>query len=259
MQTTYQVHVAFFTILVKETRRFIRIWPQTLVPPAVTMALYFVIFGRVIGSRIGTMAGFDYTTFVVPGLVMMSVIMNSYNNVASSFYSGKFQRSVEEMLVAPVPDWVILAGFVCGGVVRGLLTGLIVLLMSRLFVNFEVYSPFFTFLAVFLTALVFSLGGFINGLWARRFDDISIVPTFVLTPLTYLGGVFYSVKVLPPFWQGLSHINPVFYQVSAFRYGLLGYSDVTSQLVAFFVMAFIAVALIVFALYLLKKGKGLRS
>lgn len=259
MHTTYQVRVAFFTILVKETRRFIRIWPQTLVPPAVTMALYFVIFGRVIGSRIGTMAGLDYTTFVVPGLVMMSVIMNSYNNVASSFYSGKFQRSVEEMLVAPVPDWVILAGFVCGGVVRGLLTGLIVLLMSLCFAHFEIYSLFFTFLAVFLTALVFSLGGFINGLWARRFDDISIVPTFVLTPLTYLGGVFYSVKVLPPFWQGLSHINPVFYQVSAFRYGLLGYSDVTSQVVAFFVMALIAIALIVFALYLLKKGKGLRS
>ncbi len=255
---TRQVRVAFCTILVKETRRFLRIWPQTLVPPAVTMVLYFVIFGRVIGSRVGEMGGFDYTTFVVPGLVMMAVIMNSYANVASSFYSGKFQRSVEEMLVAPVPDWVILTGFVCGGVARGLMTALIVLLLSLFFVNFHVYSIFATFLAVFLTALIFSLGGFINGLYAQRFDDISIVPTFILTPLTYLGGVFYSVKVLDPFWQGVSHVNPVFYQVSAFRYGLLGYSDVSSQSVSILVMGAIAVILVLFALRLLKTGKGLR-
>ncbi len=254
-----QSWIAFSTILIKEVRRFLRIWPQTLLPPAITMALYFVIFGNVIGSRIGTMGGFGYMTFVVPGLVMMSVITNSYSNVSSSFYSNKFQKSVEELLVSPVPNWIILLGYVSGGVVRGLMTATIVILLSLLFVEFQVYSIPVTIMAVILTALMFALGGFLNALFARSFDDVSIIPTFVLTPLTYLGGVFYSVSVLPEFWRGLSQANPILYQVNTFRYGMLGYSGVVDLGVAFGIMATFVVVLFAVCLHLLNTGKGLRS
>lgn len=251
--------VAFNTIFVKEIRRFMRIWPQTLLPPAITMALYFVIFGAVIGSRIGEMGGFDYMTFVVPGLVMMSVITNSFSNVASSFFSNKFQKSVEELLVSPVPNWIILLGYTMGGVVRGLYVGILVMLLGAFFVDLQVHSILITLMAVFMTATLFALGGFINAVFARKFDDIAIIPTFVLTPLTYLGGVFYSVNVLPDPWKQFSMLNPILYQVNAFRYGILGQDSGISIGWAFVVMAFAITVLAGWALYLLKAGKGLRS
>lgn len=252
-----QIWVAFQTIYYKEVRRFLRIWPQTLLPPVITMVLYFVIFGSIIGSRVGEMGGFDYMEYVVPGLVMMSVITNAYSNVSSSFFSNKFQKSVEEMLVAPIPNWVMLAGFVAGGVTRGLLVGVVVTLLSLCFADLQIVDIGVTVIAVLLTAIVFSLGGFINAIYADKFDDISIVPTFVLTPLTYLGGVFYSVDVLPDFWRQLSHANPILYMVNAFRYGLLGYSDGISIVVSIGMLIFFSVLLTLYSLKLLSKGKGL--
>ena len=251
--------VAFNTIFIKEVRRFMRIWPQTLLPPAITMALYFVIFGAVIGSRIGEMGGFDYMTFVVPGLVMMSVITNSFSNVASSFFSNKFQKSVEELLVSPVPDWIILSGYVMGGVVRGLYVGILVMLLGAFFVELQIYNLAVTLMAVIMTAMLFALGGFINAVFARKFDDVAIIPTFVLTPLTYLGGVFYSITVLPEPWRQLSMLNPILYQVNAFRYGILGVDGGIDVYQAFAVMALAIALLTAWALYLLKAGKGLRS
>ena len=250
--------VAFLTILTKEIRRFMRIWPQTLLPPAITMILYFLIFGGVIGSRIGTMDGFDYMTYVLPGLVMMSVITNSFTNVAFSFFSNKFQKSVEELLVAPVPDIVILSGFVLGGVVRGVFTGVIVMALGLFFVELQVHNALVIFLAVVMTATLFALGGFINGVFARKFDDVSIIPTFVLTPMIYLGGVFYSIDVLPEFWQKMSMLNPILYQVNAFRFGILGEAGGIDVGLAFAVMTFAIVLLGTYSLYLLRTGKGLR-
>lgn len=249
--------VAFTTIVVKEIRRFTRIWPQTLLPPAITMALYFVIFGNLIGSRIGEMGGFSYIDYIVPGLIMMSVITNSYSNVVSSFFSTKFQRSIEELMVAPVSPHVILLGYVFGGVARGLMVGLIVTLCSLFFTRLQVMHIGLTVTVVFLTALVFSLGGFINALFARSFDDISIIPTFVLTPLTYLGGVFYSISLLPPFWQAVSMVNPILHMVNAFRYGILGVSDIGIW-VALLMLVLVALALYVFSYRLLVRGTGLR-
>ena len=251
--------VAFNTIFVKEIRRFLRIWPQTLLPPAITMVLYFVIFGAVIGSRIGEMSGFNYMTYVLPGLVMMSVITNSFSNVASSFFSNKFQRSIEELLVSPVPNWIILAGYVLGGVARGVITGAIVMLLGLFFVDLQIHNALITLLAVVMTAMLFALGGFVNAVFARKFDDVSIVPTFVLTPMTYLGGVFYSIEVLPEFWQKVSMLNPILYQVNAFRYGILGSSGGINVGVAFAVMALAILVLGVYSLKLLDSGKGLRS
>lgn len=256
--TAHQIWIAFATIVVKEVRRFTRIWAQTLLPPAITMALYFVIFGNLIGPRIGEMGGYNYMEFIVPGLIMMSVITNSYANVVSSFFGMKFQRSIEEVLVSPVPNWVVLLGYVAGGVVRGLGVGLIVTLLSLGFTDLQVHHIGITASIVFLTAVVFSLGGFINAVYATKFDDISIVPTFVLTPLTYLGGVFYSISLLPEFWQGVSQINPILYMVNAFRYGILGVSDVDIVFAYSMVFAFI-VLLFSFALHLLNTGKGIRS
>ncbi|MFT6492365.1 MAG: ABC-2 type transport system permease protein, partial [Porticoccus sp.] len=209
-----QQWVAFTTILVKEVRRFMRIWQQTLLPPAITIALYFVIFGKLIGPRIGEMSGFTYIEFVVPGLIMMSVITNAYGNVVSSFFGTKFQRSIEELLVSPVPNYIILLGYVIGGVVRGLAVGVIVTLLSLFFTDLQVSHLGVTVAIVFLTAVLFALAGFINAVFANSFDDISIIPTFVLTPLTYLGGVFYSISMLPPFWQAVSLANPVLYMVN---------------------------------------------
>lgn len=248
---------AFNTIVIREIRRFVRIWAQTLLPPAVTMTLYFIIFGNLIGSRIGQMDGFDYMSFIVPGLIMMAVITSSYANVVSSFFSMKFQRSIEELLVSPVPNWVILAGYVAGGMARGLGVGLIVTLLSLAFTRLQIHNLPVMILTVCLTSALFSLGGFINAMLATKFDDISIVPTFVLTPLTYLGGVFYSIQLLPEFWQGVSMINPILYMVNAFRYGILGVSDVDAWVALVMIFLFIAVLTAV-SLRMLQRGKGIR-
>lgn len=250
--------IALKSILYKETHRFMRIWVQTLVPPAITISLYFVIFGTLIGSRIGQMNGFDYMSFIVPGLIMMSVITNSYSNVASSFFSAKWQRNVEEMLVAPIPNWVIVAGYVGGGMARGILVGLIVTLIALFFTEIQVHNFWAIIVTVVLTSATFALGGLINAIFARSFDDISIIPTFVLTPLTYLGGVFYSISLLPEFWQGVSQANPIVYMVNAFRYGFLGITDVDLTL-AFVVLTVFIVTLFTVAMTLITKGVGLRS
>lgn len=252
-----QVWIALCTIVVKEIRRFTRIWAQTMLPPAITMALYFVVFGNLIGPRIGKMEGFNYMEFIVPGLIMMSVITNSYANVVSSFFGMKFQHSIEEILVSPVPNWVVLVGYVAGGVARGLMVGFIVTLLSLGFTDLQVHNIGITASIVLLTAVVFSLGGFINAVYATKFDDISIVPTFVLTPLTYLGGVFYSITLLPEFWQIVSKVNPILYMVNAFRYGILGVSDVNIWVSYIMVSGFILI-LFMFALRLLNQGKGIR-
>jgi len=251
------LRVAFQTILIKEVRRFTRIWMQTLVPPAITIGLYFLIFGNLIGRRIGEMGGIDYMQFIVPGLIMMAVIQNSYSNVASSFFSHKFQRSVEEILVSPVPDWITLAGFCAGGMARGLFVGLIVTVISFIFTDLSIQYPLLTVLVVLLTSVVFSLAGFLNALFANTFDDISIIPTFVLTPLIYLGGVFYSIDLLPTFGQFVSALNPVLYMVNTFRFGILGASDVNIWW-ALFMLGFFIVALSATALVLLRRGTGLR-
>ena len=248
---------AFNTIVLREIRRFTRIWPQTLLPPAVTMTLYFIIFGNLIGSRIGDMGGFDYMSFIVPGLIMMAVITSSYANVVSSFFSMKFQRSIEELLISPVPDWIILAGYVCGGMARGLGIGFIVTLLSLGFTRLEIHNLPMVVVTVFLTSALFALGGFINAMLATKFDDISIVPTFVLTPLTYLGGVFYSISMLPEFWQGVSMINPILYMVNAFRFGILGVSDVNPFVALGMILVFITLLSAV-ALRMLQRGKGIR-
>jgi ABC-2 type transport system permease protein len=249
--------IALQSILIKEVTRFMRIWVQTLVPPAITMTLYFVIFGNLIGSRIGSMSGFSYMEFIVPGLIMMSVITNAYANVASSFFSAKFQRNVEELLVAPVPEHVIVLGYVGGGVARGILVGLIVTVLSLFFVDIKIHHLWVIISTVVLTAALFSLGGLINAVYAKTFDDISIVPTFVLTPLTYLGGVFYSLSLLPGVWQQISVFNPIVYMVNAFRYGFLGVSDVDITL-AFAVIVGLILLLYTTALQLVKRGIGLR-
>lgn len=253
-----QTMVALWTLVLKEIKRFTRIWPQTLLPPSITMAMYFIIFGNLIGSRIGDMDGFSYMDFIVPGLIMMSVITNSYSNVASSFFSNKFQRSIEEMMVSPMPNWVILAGFILGGMARGLGVGLIVTVVSLFFTRLTMEHPLLTVLVVVLTSALFSIGGFINALLANKFDDISIVPTFILTPLTYLGGVFYSISMLPEFWQGVSMLNPILYMVNVFRYGFLGVSDIPVGWALAAIFAFI-VALFLIALAMLERGKGIRS
>ncbi|WP_063380791.1 ABC transporter permease [Pseudoalteromonas luteoviolacea] len=249
--------VALKSIWIKECIRFLRIWVQTLVPPAITMTLYFIIFGSLIGSRIGEMGGFGYMEFIVPGLIMMSVITNSYSNVASSFYSTKFQKSIEELLVAPVPNYVIVLGYMGGGMARGMLVGLIVSIVSLFFVDIQIHNIAVIVATVVLTSAVFALGGLINAVYANSFDDISIIPTFVLTPLTYLGGVFYSIQLLPEFWQGVSQINPIIYMVNAFRYGFLGVSDVNIYVAFTVLIGFISV-LFTIALTLIKRGVGLR-
>ena len=251
-------YIAFETIVIKEVRRFSRIWLQTLVPPAITICLYFVIFGNLVGSRIGEMGGFQYMEFIVPGLIMMSVIQNSYSNVVSSFFSHKFQRSVEELLVSPVPNYIILSGFVVGGMMRGLAVGTIVTLMSLFFADLEIQNLLITVSVILLTSTVFALAGFINALFANSFDDISIIPTFVLAPLIYLGGVFYSVELLPTFWKIVSALNPIFYMVNTFRYGILGASDVDVKW-AFLILGTFVVILFTSCVYLLRKGTGLRS
>lgn len=253
-----QQFIAFLTIIRREIRRFMRIWIQTLIPPVITMVLYFLIFGTLIGSRIGQMGGYDYMSFVVPGLIMMSVISNSYSNVVSSFYSAKFTKSVEELLVSPTPNYVILLGYVLGGSLRGLLVGSIVTVISFFFTELNIHNFGVIVAVIFLTSLLFSMAGMVNAIYANSFDDISIIPTFVLTPLTYLGGVFYSIDLLPEFWQGVSQLNPVLYMVNAFRYGFLGVSDVSITVSFVGIFVFIAV-LFSYCMYLLDRGKKLRT
>ncbi|WP_269137902.1 ABC transporter permease [Pseudomonas sp.] len=250
--------VALRTIVYREIRRFTRIWPQTLLPPAITMVLYFVIFGNLIGRQIGDMGGFTYMEYIVPGLIMMSVITNSYGNVVSSFFGSKFQRSIEELMVSPVSPHIILIGYVAGGVLRGLAVGLIVTLLSLFFTQLQVHHLGVTVLVVLLTATIFAMGGFINAVFARNFDDISIIPTFVLTPLTYLGGVFYSISLLPPFWQTVSLVNPVLHMVNAFRYGILGVSDIRIGVAIGFMLIATAVLYGV-CIRLLVSGRGMRQ
>ena len=254
----YELWIAFQTILTKEIRRFMRIWVQTLLPPVITMILYFVIFGKLIGSRIGSMGGFDYIQFVVPGLIMMSVITNSFGNVVSSFFGAKFGKHVEELLVSPLPNWLIVLGYVAGGVVRGLLVGALVTAVALFFTHLPVQHPFLVITSVVLTSVVFSLGGFFNAIFAKNFEQISWFPTFVLTPLTYLGGVFYSVSLLPGWAERLSYANPILYMVNSFRYGFLGTSDVDITK-AFLVTAGAAIVMFAVVVSLMNRGTGIRE
>ena len=250
--------VAVHTVIRKEMIRVLRIWVQTIVPPAITMTLYFIIFGNLIGRRIGTMDGFDYMQYIAPGLIMMSVITNSYGNVVSSFFGAKFGRHIEEMLVSPMSNASIIIGHVAGGVLRGLLVGALVTVVALFFTRLDVAHPFIMVSVVLLSSIVFSLAGFINAVFARKFDDISIVPTFILTPLTYLGGVFYSISLLPEFWQNVSKANPILYMVNAFRYGVLGTSDISITHAYTILVGFVAL-LFSAAFLLMKKGVGIRE
>ncbi len=246
------------TIITKEVLRVLRIWVQTIVPPAITMTLYFIIFGNLIGRRIGTMDGFDYMQFIAPGLIMMSVITNSYGNVVSSFFGAKFGRHIEEMIVSPMSNATIILGHVAGGVIRGLLVGTMVTVIALAFTNLSIKHPLITISMILLTSIVFALAGFINAIFARKFDDISIIPAFVLTPLTYLGGVFYSISLLPDFWQQVSRGNPILYMVNAFRYGILGVSDISIEIAYIIVCLFVA-GLFTACLMLLNRGVGIRE
>ena len=250
--------VALYTVTRREVHRVLRIWTQTLVPPAITMTLYFVIFGKVIGSRVGPMDGFSYIQYILPGLVMMSIINNCYSNITSSFFGSKFGRYVEELLASPMPSWVVLTGYIAGAVLRGLLVGIIVLGIALFFTSLHIAHPLIAITTVILGATIFSLAGFINAMFAKRFDDIAIVPTFVLAPLTYLGGVFYSVNMLGSPWREASLANPILYMVNAFRFGILGIGDVPIWIAYVVMLAFVAVLSAV-ALWLLERGVGLRS
>jgi ABC-2 type transport system permease protein len=250
--------ISLGSIARKEMIRIFRIWVQTLVPPVITMTLYFIIFGSFIGSQLRDIGGYDYMAFIAPGLIMMAIITNSYTNTVSSFFSTKFQRNIEELLVSPTPDWVIVLGYVAGGMTRGLSVGLLVSLVSLVFVRLPLYSVFHTVLFAVLTSFVFSLAGMINGIFARKFDDISIIPTFVITPLTYLGGVFYSISLLPEFWQGVSKVNPIIYMINGFRFGFLGISDINVW-AGLGMLVLFAILLFGVNMYLLKRGTGIRT
>ena len=250
--------VGFATIIIREFHRIVRIWGQTIVPPVVTATLYFVIFGSLIGKRVGQVGGYDYMQFIAPGLIMMTVITNSYGNVVSSFFGAKFGKHLEELLVSPMPNWLILAGYVAGGVMRGLLVGAVVTIVAFFFTHFAVTHVLATLSAVLLTSITFALGGFINALFAKNFDQISWFPTFILAPLTYLGGVFYSIKMLPSWALAASHANPILYMVSAFRYGFLGTSDVDLRL-AYAIMISAVVVMFTLAVLLLNRGVGIRE
>ncbi len=250
--------ISLYTILRREIVRFLRIWSQTLLPPVITMGLYFLIFGNLIGPRIGDMAGYTYIEYIVPGLVMMAVITNSYANVVASFFGSKFQRSLEEMLVSPTPNSIIIWGYLLGGMARGLVVGLLVMILSLCFTKLPIMNIGIIILVGILTATLFSLAGLLNGIFAKKFDDINLVPTFILTPLTYLGGVFYSIHMLPEFWQKVTYMNPIFYMVNAFRYGMLGYSDVDLVTALLVIFAFI-VALYSLTVWLMNRGMGIRT
>jgi ABC-2 type transport system permease protein len=250
--------VGFNTIIIREFGRIIRIWGQTIVPPAITAGLYFIIFGSLIGSRIGDMGGYTYIQYIAPGLIMMSVITNSYGNVVSSFFGAKFGKHIEELLVAPLPHWLIVAGYVAGGMMRGLVVGAVVTTVTLIFTRLHIYNVWVVLSAVLLSSMVFSLAGMINAIFAKNFDQISFIPTFVLTPLTYLGGVFYTIELLPDWAQRISHANPILYMVNAFRYGFLGVSDVDVRL-AYAIMLAAVVVLYSSCVVLLSKGVGTRE
>lgn len=257
-ERTMRQLIAFQTILYKEIYRFVRIWPQTLLPAAITTSLYFLIFGKLIGGRIGQMGGIGYMDYIVPGIILMSVITNSYGNVVASFYSSKFQHNIEEMLISPIPGWVLLSGYVAGGVARGLAVGSVVLLISALFTDLKIAHPEVVVLVFLLTAILFSVAGFLNAIFANSFDDISIIPNFVLTPLVYLGGVFYSIDLLPGPWKLISLGNPILYMISAFRYGFLGFADVELERSLLIIVEFILL-LLLWTLVLLRRGAGLKT
>ena len=258
MRSIDYISISLYTLCRKEITRFLRIWSQTLIPPVITTCLYFLIFGNLIGPRIGPMQGHSYIDFIVPGLVLMSVITGSYTNVASSFFSSKFQRFIEEIMVSPVPSYVILIGYLAGGFCRGVLVGIVVLVVAMVFATVNIVSPVTTAAVIGLTALVFSLGGMLNGMFAKKFDDVSIIPNFVLTPLIYLGGVFYSVQMLPEFWQYVSLANPILYVINIARYGFLGSSDVGVG-ISFAVVLFAGAVLFTLCLVLLERGYGIRD
>lgn len=253
-----QQFIAFKTIVTKEILRFSRIWLQTIVPPVITTALYFVIFGQLIGSQLSNISGYSYIDYIIPGIILMAVINNSYANVVASFYMSKFSHFIEEMLVSPMPNYLIVSGYVIGGVARGLAVGLVVALISTFFAELNVHNYFILFSVIILTAILFSLGGFINAVYANSFDDISIIPTFVLIPLTYLGGIFYSIDMLPEFWQNVSLVNPILYMINAMRYGMLGISDI-DLVTAFSIIVLFVVVLFSYCLHLLNSGKGIRN
>jgi ABC-2 type transport system permease protein len=252
------VFVGFYTMVRKEVVRIFRIWSQTLLPPVITTTLYFIVFGKFIGSQVAPMQGFSYMQFIVPGLVMMTVITSAYSNVVGMFYTSKLQRNLEEILVSPMPSYVVIAGFVSGGVLRALLVAFLVIIVSLFFTHLVISSILIIFAAAFLTSILFSLAGLLNGMFAKSFDGISIIPTFVLTPLTYLGGVFYSIDLLSPFFRTISLANPILYMVNAFRYGFLGVSDV-SIVLSFQIMIGFIVVLLATTLYLFKTGYGLKT
>lgn len=256
--TLSQQFTAFRTIVVKEILRFSRIWVQTLVPAVITTSLYFLIFGNLIGSQLKAIHGFSYVDYIVPGIILMSVITNAYGNVVSSFYGHKFQHHVEEMLVSPMPNFVLLAGFVVGGVARGIVVGSVVTTIAMFFTDLHFEHSLVTIAVVLLTAILFSLAGFVNAVYANSFDDISIIPTFVLTPLTYLGGIFFSIEMLSGFWQNIALFNPILYMINAMRYGMLGISDINIT-TAFIIIILFALTLFWFCLYLLRNGIGLRQ
>ena len=256
--TLQQQLIAFSTIVIKEFMRFIRIWIQTVLPAMITMGLYFVIFGNLIGSQLAPIHGFTYIDYIVPGIILMSIINNSYANVVSSFFSAKFQRHIEEMLVSPMPNYLILLGFVGGGLARGLIVGVAVTVVASFFVELRFFHPWIVMAVVLLTSVLFALGGLINAVFAKSFDDIAIIPTFVLTPLTYLGGIFYSVKMLPGIWQSISYANPILYMINAMRYGMLGVSDIDVRIALLIIIGFV-VFLYGFALYLLRTSVGIRN
>ncbi len=249
---------AYLTIVRKETSRMFRIWMQTLLPPLITQSLYFLIFGAFIGSRVGLVGGVPYMAFIVPGLVLMAVIQNSFSNVVSTFFFAKFARHIEEIMVSPTPDWVMLAGFTTGGVVRGTVTGALVYAVSAVFARPPIEHPLIVLLFLLLTSLLFSLAGFLNAIFAKKFDDISIFSTFVLIPLTYLGGIFYSIAQLPPVWQAVSRFNPILYMVDGFRYGFFGQASLSVWWSAWLLFGVI-VALAAVNLHLLRKGTGMRT
>jgi ABC-2 type transport system permease protein len=256
--TPEKIWVAYYTMLRAEFVRIIRIWSQTLLPPVVTTTLYFIVFGAFIGSQIQPIDGFSYMQYIVPGLIMMSVITSSYMNSVSTFYFAKWTKTLEEIMVSPTPNWVVIAGYVSGGVMRGLIVGVLVLIVSLFFTHLSVFNAAVLISALVLTSVLFALGGLINGVFAKGFDGISIIPTFVLTPLTYLGGVFYSVDMLPEFWRTVSLGNPILYMVNAFRYGFLGISDMRLW-ICFAVLIGLTALFLGITVFLFKRGMGFRS
>lgn len=256
--TSNKLWIAYLTMMRKEAVRIFRIWAQTILPPVVTTSLYFVVFGKFIGSQLAPIQGLEYIQFIVPGLIMMSVITSSYMNTVSNFYFAKFMRNIDEMLVSPMPNWLVIAGFISGGVMRGLIVGCFVLMVALFFTHLAIHNIAVLIAAVLMTSVLFSLAGLINGVYAKGFDGISIVPTFVLTPLTYLGGIFYSITQFPAFWQTVSLFNPILYMVNAFRYGFFGVSDIPIG-VCFLVIGIFSLIFAGVLLVLFRRGMGVKN